>query len=122
VKKIAVEFAVACARRCLENYEKSYPNDKRPSEAIQAAEDYMDGKITLTELNKKLSAAWSADSAARSADSAVRSAAWSADSAARSAAWSADSAAGSAAWSAEKKWQSQKIWEIVRRVLRGGTK
>ena len=42
------------------------------------------------------SAAWSAESAARSAAWSARSAAWSAESAARSAAWSAESAARSA--------------------------
>src|SRR3990167_6346793 len=89
LKKIAVQYACACARECLKNYENKYPNDKRVSQAIQAAEDYMDGKISLEEISAAESAAWSA---AGSAWSDARSAA---GSAAESAAWSA---AGSAAW------------------------
>ena len=100
LKEISVKYACASARLCLKNYEKLYPNDKRPHEAIQAAEDYMGKKITLDELNKKLSAACdAAESAARSAAKSAESAAWSAESAARS----AESAARSAAWSALHK-------------------
>jgi len=117
VREIPIEvikrFALFCAKDCLINYEKEYPNDKRVSDCIKATEDYLDGKITLDELSAARSAAWSAwsawsaESAARSARSAAWSAAWSAESAARSArsaesaAWSARSAAWSAAWSAE---------------------
>jgi hypothetical protein len=118
LKKICVEFALGCAKRCLKNYEKKYPDDKRPAEAIKAAEDYMDGKIKLDELNDKVSAAWSA---ARSAESAAWSAARSAGSAAWSAArsaWSAAWSAGSAARSAELKWQDKKLNEIVRRYFK----
>jgi len=109
VKKILVKFAVLCAKRCLTNYEKEYPNDDRPRKAIEAAENYVKNPTKENESAAR-SAAWSAGSA-RSAGSAG-SAAWSARSAAwsaRSAAWSARSAArsagsagsaGSAAWSA----------------------
>jgi hypothetical protein len=69
-------FAIFCAKDCLKNYEKEYPNDKRVSDAIKAAEDYLDGKINLHELSAAESAAWSA------ARSAAESAAWSAESAA----------------------------------------
>jgi hypothetical protein len=94
IDKVVKRLAIFCAKQCLSNYEKEYPNDKRPFEAIKAAEDYYDGKISLNKLNEKISAAWSAKSAAESA-------AWSAESAAESAAWSAKSAAESAAKSAE---------------------
>jgi hypothetical protein len=107
-KKIVVEFACWCARQCLKNYQKEFPNDKRPEEAIKAAEDYMDGKIDLKELNDKKSAAWSARSAAESAESAAESAESAAESA-ESAAWSARSAA----WSAQKK----QLNKIVRKYL-----
>ena len=60
LKEISVKFACACARDCLKNYEKEYPNDKRISKAIQAAEDYISGKISLDELNAARSAARSA--------------------------------------------------------------
>jgi len=40
VKKILVKFAILCAKRCLKNYEKEYPNDNRPRKSIEAAERY----------------------------------------------------------------------------------
>ena len=76
---ILKRFAIQQAKNCLTNYEKEYPNDKRCSEVIKASEDYLDNKISLDELNIKISAARSAGSAARSA---ARSAAESARSAA----------------------------------------
>ena len=113
------------AERCLENFEKEFPEDKRPRLAIQAKRDLIAGLIAEDDLDAAWSAAWSARSAARSAawsaaesarsarsaaESAAESAAWSARSArsarsaarsaAESAAWSARSAAESAAWSA----------------------
>jgi hypothetical protein len=94
LKEISVKYACTAARMCLKNFQKEFPEDKRPEEAIQAAEDYMDKKINLDELNKKVSAAWSAAESA--AESAARSAARSARSAAECAAWSAWSAARSA--------------------------
>ncbi|NCN87228.1 hypothetical protein GW932_05330, partial [archaeon] len=132
IDKIFKPFAIWCAKQCLVNYEKEYPNDKRPHEAIQAAEDYIDEKITLDELNIKISAAWSARSAAWSAAESAWSAAWSAAesawSAARSAArsawsaaWSARSAAESAAesawsaaWSAAESAQNEKLKELIK--------
>ena len=66
-KKVSVQFAIACARRCLPNYEKAYPKDDRPRKAIDAAEAWC--------LNPTEETAWSAAwSAARSAESAARSA------------------------------------------------
>jgi hypothetical protein len=118
-------FAIKCAKQCLSNYEKEYPTDKRVFEAIEGAELYLDEKIDLEELNKRISAA---RSAARSAESAAWSAAWSARSAAmsaaesaarsaamsaaRSAAWSSESAARSAAWSA---WSARSAAESAAR-------
>ena len=58
-KKVAVRFAVACARRSLPNYEKAYPKDDRPRKAIDAAEAWC--------LNPTEETARSAESAARSA-------------------------------------------------------
>jgi len=101
---VARKFALFCAKKCLPNYEKEYPNDKRVSDCIKAAEDYLDGKISLEELTAARSAAESAWSAAESARSAARSAAESARSAAWSAAESAAESARSAAWSA---WSAQ---------------
>jgi hypothetical protein len=98
-------FALFCAKDCLKNYEKEYPNDKRVSDCIKATEDFLDGKITKGELIKARSAAWSAESAAESvAELVARSAAW-------SAAWSAESAAESAR-SAESAWSA--AWSAAR--------
>ena len=74
---ILKRWAIAQAKSCVANYEKEYPKDKRVSDCIKAAEDYLDGKISLKQLD-------SAESAARSAWSAARStwSAWSAVSAA----------------------------------------
>jgi hypothetical protein len=116
-KKDSVAFAIYAAELVLDNYEKEYPDDKRPRKAIEAAK-----KVLFKDTKKNRDAAWSAarsaarsaesaawsaaesaaESAARSAESAAESAARSAESAAWSAAWSAESAARSAAWSAAR--------------------
>ena len=87
-KKDSVVLAIYSAELVLANYEKEYPNDKRPRKAIQAAK-----KVLKNDNEKNRSAAWSA---ARSARSAARPAA-------ESAAWSA----WSAAWSARSAWSAQ---------------
>lgn len=45
-----VEFAIRCADNVLPIFEKKVPNDHRPRLAIQAAKDYLEGKITETDL------------------------------------------------------------------------
>ena len=89
-KRVAVRFAVACARRSLPRYEKDYPDDKRARTAIEAAEAYLKDP---SEANR--SAAWSAAESAESAESAARS------------------AAESAAWSAEREWQNKTLKSII---------
>ena len=69
-KKDSVALSIFAAELCLKEFEKLYPNDRRPCEAIEAARAVLEHD---TAKNR---------SAARSAESAVRSAAW-------SAAWSA---------------------------------
>ena len=106
-KAESVRLAIFAAELVLDNFEKSYPEDKRPREAIAAARAWMaqPSASAGSAASAAWSAAWSAESAAWSAESAARSAARSAGSAAwsaaNSAAWSAGSAA-SAAWSAAK--------------------
>ena len=97
-KKDSVRLAIFSAELCLKNYEKKYPDDSRPREAIEAAKRWLKtgSKKGLAAAESAESAAWSAGSAAESAAWSARSAAWSAESAAwsaRSAAWSARSAA-----------------------------
>ena len=96
-------FAIYCAKEVLHNFESVYPKDDRPRKAIEAKELYLDGKITLDELNIARSAASAAArsaasaaarSAARSAASAAGYVSAAASAAARSAASAAVSAAG----------------------------
>ena len=110
-KRVAVRFAVACARRALPRYEKDYPGDKRVRAAVEAAEAYL--KDPSKANRSAASAAWSA---ARSAACSADRSSWSAGAAAfvarsvksrSSAAWfaaecAAWSAAESAAWSAAR--------------------
>jgi hypothetical protein len=105
-------FTLFCAKSCLENYNKEYPNDNRISECIRISELYLDGKSTLEELSAAWSAAWSAaESAAWSAaESAARSAA-------RSAAWSA---ARSAAWSAARSAADKLLIKMIKEYLKNG--
>ena len=96
-KKDSVALAIFSAEQCLKNFEKVYPKDKRPRQAIQAAKKWLKNPTEENESATE-SAAWSAWSAARSAtESAARSAA-------KSAAWSARSA-----WSAAKSAAIRKI-------------
>ncbi len=78
-------FAADCAEQTLVEFEKHYPNDMRPREAIAVARRFAVGKASPEELSAAGSAA---GSAARSA---------------------AGSAAGSAARSAARKWQARRL-------------
>ena len=114
-KRDRVRFAVYSARLVLHNFEKKYPDDKRPRQAIQAGKAWVKNPTIKNQCAAR-SAAWSAWSAARSAESAAWSA-WSAARSAESAAWSAWSAARSAAWSA-----AETITKIINygiKLLRG---
>ena len=116
-----IRYAIFAAQQAIKNFEKLYPDDKRPQQAIEAALAYLKEP---TEVNRSAawSAALSAESAAwsaRSAESAARSArsAESAAESARSAAWStAWSAAESTAWSAALK----KILKYGLKILKKG--
>jgi len=95
-KKDSVSLAIFAAELVLPNFEKKYPDDKRPREAIEAAK-----RVLKSDTANNRSAAMSAARSAGLAMSAAGSA-MSARSArsARSAAWSAGAAAWSAAMSA----------------------
>ena len=91
-KKQNIAYTCYSAKQVLKNFEKEYPNDKRPREAINAALKCIKNNTAKNRNAARNAAdsaaksaersAWSAWSAARSADSAARSAAWSTDSAA----------------------------------------
>jgi hypothetical protein len=51
------DLSINCAEIVLPIFEEKYPNDKRPREAIEAAKDYSEGKITREELIVKSDAA-----------------------------------------------------------------
>ena len=87
LRLLGCEYALSS----LSNFEKEYPEDKRPRKAIEASQAFARGEITQEDLTEAASAAWSAASRS-AARSAAESAAWSAD----SVAWSAAAEAASA--------------------------
>ena len=97
-------FACSCADRVLYLYEREFPNDPRPRNAIKVARLYVYGKATKEELNVE----WAAVKAAAYGDSQAEAlyAAWTivdATEAAARAPWAAKDAsraAAGAAWSA----------------------
>jgi hypothetical protein len=122
-KEDSVSLAIFAAEMCLKNYEKQYPDDKRPRNAIEAAKAWLKNPTKENESASAASAAWSAAASESAAWSAARSAAWSAESAAASAAWSAaasaaESAAASMEWSAESSASAKKQFNdfILKRI------
>ncbi len=113
------ELACRFAESFLDNFEKEYPSDKRPRQAIEAKRKWLTGEISDEELSKAREAAWSAARSAReaawyaagsAAESAAESTGYAAGSAGASAtagsARSARAAARSAAWSARSAAES----------------
>ena len=118
-KAIAVRLAIECARHVLPIYEVKSPGDKRPREAIQAAEKWSNQP---TEENKKFASAaayYSAYSAAAAAAAAASAATYASAAAAAAAAASAAAAsayaaaAAAAAGQKEQTWQANKIRELI---------
>lgn len=130
-KKIMLKFAIECAKRVLPILEKKYPNDNRPRNAIEIAENILIGATySSTDVAyATANAAWlttdilayaaacvarSAAYTARSAACAVKSVVWlTADAAARSAEYAVDAIAYTTEPTAERKWQSEKLQEII---------
>jgi len=52
-----IQFAILYAENALLIFEKEFPNEKRPRLAIQAAKDYLAGKITKADLEAAADAA-----------------------------------------------------------------
>jgi len=115
-------FACDCAEHVLPIFEKTLPDDKRPRQCIEVARRFANGEATKEEL----AAAWAAagDAAWDAARDAAREATWDA---ARAAGWAAaGAAAGDAAraagwaagwdagWDAERKWQIEKLLELLK--------
>lgn len=51
-------FVIGCAEVVLKIYETKCPNNQAPRKAIQAAKDYLDNKITISELKSAADAAY----------------------------------------------------------------
>jgi hypothetical protein len=98
-------FACDCAEHVLPIYEKHYPDDSRPREAIEVARRFARGKATQKELRVAGAAAWAA---ADAADAAAEAAAWAAD-AAEAVAYTTCAAAEAAAWAVEREWQLERV-------------
>ncbi len=131
-KKDSVALAIYSAELCIDIFEKKYPNDKRPREAIESAKKWL---LEPTEENRKSAeararAAWSAaakvaevaEVAAWSASAAAEAAAWSEATAiatARSTSRSASAAAEAAAWSAEATTEAAltTVWEAAESAM-----
>ena len=110
-------FAVECAERVLPLFERDRPGDSRPREALAVARRFADGQATREELAAAGAAAGAAarDAAWTAAGAAAGTAAWAAASdAAWDAAWDAARAAASdTAWAAERRWQNERLAEML---------
>jgi len=117
-----VSYAVYSAELVIDIFEKEFPDDKRPREAIEAAKKCIKNP---SDENKKEAAnaswaAWAAKSAAGSASWAAYSAANSAAGSASWAAWAAESAAESAARATANAKILKKILKYGIKLLREG--
>ena len=63
-KKDSLRLAIFSAELCLKNYEKEYPNDKRPREAIEAAKKVLFKDTAKNRAAARSAARYAAESAA----------------------------------------------------------
>ena len=98
-------FACDCAAHVLQYWERYYPDDKRPHEAIEVARRFARGDATWQQMAE---AAWAAARAAAWA----AEAAWAARAEAAEAAEAARAAAEAAA-EAERAWQTERLFEYL---------
>jgi hypothetical protein len=75
-ERIAYLFAADCAARVLEFFERAYPNDSRPREAIMTARRFARGQATVKELDAAVAAARVAACVAVAAARVAAGAAW----------------------------------------------
>ena len=114
---------LACdyAKRVLPIFEKQHPEDKQPRQAIEASRQYARGEISIEQLGDAQDASWNASwNASSEASSEAAWAAWAASwgnvlnvaLAALGAIWAAW-AARNAAVATERKWQEQRLLELL---------
>jgi len=117
-------WSADCAARVLHIYEKDYPNDNRPRNAIQATRDFANGLIDAADARAHAARAHAARADAARAAAAARDAAaavWAADAvwAAAAAVWAADAVwaaahAADAAWAAAAARDAEEEWQFDR--------
>ena len=120
-KRIASQLAIEFAEQALPIFEKRRPDDLRPRQAIQAARDYLDGKIDVAALQNAhaaAAAAYADSAAAAAATTATDAAAYAyTDSAAAYASNAARAASAACNASAAREEAHQKQAEIIKMVL-----
>ena len=127
-KRIASQLAIEFAEQALPLFEKLRPNDECPRKAMQAARDYLDGKISLEQLRASrqagAAAAYAAYAAAADADAAAAATYVAAADATYAAAYAAAAAADAtyaadadATYAAAREKALQKQAEIIRMIL-----
>jgi hypothetical protein len=123
-KKKCVQVAIFSAYRCIEDFEKKYPEDKRPRQAIEAAEKWVK-KPTEKNRNAVDAAANAANAAAYAANAAnAANAAASAANAANAAANAANAAAYAAASAANASYvansaaERKAICDYIRSIIK----
>jgi hypothetical protein len=91
--RIRIRFAIFCAESVLKYFTNKYPNDDRQKKAIEAAKEYLSGRITANAANAAAYEAYAAAYAAANAANAANAAAAAAYAAANAAAAAANAAA-----------------------------
>ena len=108
-RKQKIRYAIYAAEQVIDLYEKEYPDDKRPRNAIESAKAVLKSDTAVTRAATRAAAgdaraaaeaAWAAAEAAWAAAEAAWAAAWDAGDAAWAARLAAGAAARAAAWAA----------------------
>jgi len=99
-KNEKIKYAIYSARLVIDIFEKKYPNDNRPRKAIEAAELYLEGKVTKEQIGDAVDAAAYAAADAANAANAAYTAAYAAANAANAAYTAAYDAANAAVYAA----------------------
>jgi len=123
-QKQLVIWAAGCAEHALPCFERIYPKDARPRNAIKAARDWVHNRIKVSEARTAALASHAAARKARdpSAVAAARAAGHAAATAhvaghALAAAEYAADAVGVAAWVKEREWQRKRIPKTLTRFI-----